>query len=364
MKVLILANYAGGLVLFRRELLEELCASYEVAVCVPPDPETRELEALGTRVVECALLDRRGTDPLKDLRLLSFYWSLIAAERPDLVLTYTIKPNVWGGIASRSLGIPYIANVTGLGTSIQNGGPLARLTLALYREGLRGASVVFFQNAANRDLMLSHGVVRGRHEVLPGSGVNTSRFASAEYPGPQEPVTFLTVGRIMRDKGTLELIEAACEVRPRHPEARFVLVGGFDESLEDLVRHADEAEIIEYAGPKADVRPYYDQCSALVHPSWHEGMSNVCLEAAASGRPVIASDVPGCRETFDEGVTGIGFEPRNPQSLAGAIERFLATSWEDRRAMGLAGRAKVEREFDRQIVVDRYLVEIERATNE
>lgn len=359
MKVLIIANNAHGLLLFRGELLCALMQKYETIVCVPEDDSFASIQKLVTRAFACPLLDRRGTDPLRDLRLLGFYDWLLAEECPDVVLTYTIKPNVYGGFACRKAGIPYIANVTGLGTSIQNGGPLAHLTLALYRKGLRGAHTVFFQNETNRDFMLSRGVVTGNHALLPGSGVNIERFSQLDYPGPKEPTTFLTVGRIMRDKGTLELIEAACEVKPRHPDVHFVLVGSFDESLEEIVRHAAESGIIEYVPQQTDVRPYYNICSALVHPSWHEGMSNVCLEAAASGRPIIASDIPGCRETFDEGLSGIGFQPQDSQSLADVIERFLAIPWEEKRAMGMAGCEKIVREFDRRIVISKYLEKIE-----
>ena len=211
--------------------------------------------------------------------------------------------------------------------------------------------------------MIVNRILRGPYEVLPGSGVNTKRFQPAEYPTEEEGVVFLTVGRIMRAKGTLELIEAACEIKVQHPETRFVLVGSFDEDLEDIVSYAHDAGVIEYVPAQPDVRSYYAHAHALVHPSYHEGMSNVCLEAAAMGRPILASNVAGCKETFDEGVSGFGFEPQNAGSLIDAIERFLALSWEEKRAMGLAGREKVVREFDRQIVVDAYMQEIERAFN-
>ncbi len=364
MKILILANEAVGLYSFRRELVQRLVShGYEVVFSVPNnriEESVTSLVALGARYVQTEYLSRRGTNPTDDLKLLAFYRELLRHECPDVVLTYTIKPNVYGGIACQAEGIPYLANVTGLGTSIQNGGALQHLTLDLYRRGLAKARLVFFQNVANKSFFEDNHIVNVPTHLLPGSGVNTSWFKVADYPDRQQPTTFLTVGRIMRDKGTVELVEAACEVKSKHLDVRFVLVGPFDESLEDAVRYADSAGVLEYVPAQSDVRPYYMASHALVHPSYHEGMSNVCLEAAAMGRAVIASNVPGCRETFDDGVTGIGFEPRNVESLVGTLEHFIALPWEQKRAMGLAGREKVVREFNRQIVVDAYMREIER----
>ena len=366
-RVLILANFAQGIYSFRREVVQALVERYEVWFCVPEagdDEHVQALCALGARHVQARHLSRRGTNPLEDEQLLIFYNKLLREVAPSVVLTYTIKPNVYGGIACQMQHIPYIANVTGLGTSIQNGGALQRLTLGLYRRGLRGACKVFFQNSANRDFMVGRGVVSGPHDVLPGSGVNTEWFGLQDYPSEDEPLSFLTVGRIMRDKGTAELIEAARIVRRQHPEVKFQLLGSFDEDWEQAVANAVAEGVIEHIPQQEDVRPFYAGCAALVHPSYHEGMSNVCLEAASAGRPVIASAIPGCRETFDEGVTGLGFEPKSAESLAEALERFIAVPWEERRAMGFAGREKVIREFDRQIVVDKYLAEIEKIAKE
>ncbi len=185
MRILVLANYAQGLVSFRSELVEKLCAFHDVWVSVPDTPSDQyvmSLRGIGAKYVQTQHLDRRGTSPAEDVRLMAFYVDLLREISPDVVLTYTIKPNVYGGMACQRLGVPYIANVTGLGTSIQNGGPLSLLTLSLYRRGLRGASKVFFQNAANRDFMLARGVVTSTCDVLPGSGVNVGRFPCAEYP--------------------------------------------------------------------------------------------------------------------------------------------------------------------------------------
>lgn len=366
-KILILANFAQGIYSFRREVVQAIAERYEVWLCVPEasdDEYVQALCSLGAKHIQAEHLSRRGTNPLEDEQLLIFYNKVLRQVQPSVVLTYTIKPNVYGGMACSMQRIPFIANVTGLGTSIQNGGPMQRLTLGLYGLGLRGANKVFFQNSANKDFMVSRGVVAGLYDVLPGSGVNTKWFEAQDYPSPEAPITFITVGRIMRDKGTAELIEAARIVKERHHEIRFQLLGSFDEDWEQVVEDAVKEGLIEYIPQQPDTRSFVAESHALVHPSYHEGMSNVCLEAAAMARPVIASAIPGCRETFDEGVTGLGFEPKSANSLADALERFIALPWEEKRAMGLAGREKVKREFDRQIVIDKYLAEIENIAKE
>lgn len=362
MRVLILANYAQGLLSFRRELVERLTCDYEVIFCVPEGPEdnyVKELVSRGASHVQCQHLSRRGTNPAEDLQLLLFYIRLIRRVKPGAVLTYTIKPNVYGGIASTACRIPYIANVTGLGMAVEHGGALQTLTLALYKLGLRHARKVFFQNASNRDFMLTKNVVTTASDLLPGSGVNTERFALSEYPSNAEECKFITVGRIMRDKGISELLEAARTIKSRHPNVMFCLLGSFDESWETEVSEAVSEGIVEHIPQQPDVRPYVAECHAIVHPSWHEGMSNVCLEAASMGRPILASDIPGCRETFEDGVSGISFKPKNSKSLAETLECFINLTWEEKRAMGLAGRERVVREFDREIVINKYLDEIE-----
>lgn len=373
MRILILANNAEGLFIFRRELVEVLVNKYEVWFSVPESADDEHVDRLcgiGAHHIQTQQLARHGTNPAQDLALFSHYRHLLQRLQPCVVLTYTIKPNVYGGLACQRERVPYIANITGLGTSIQNGGMLQRLTLGLYRRGLHGAEKVFFQNTANREFMLEHGVLGNpgapcvSNDVLPGSGVNVTHFNAIDYPAEDSSINFITVGRIMHDKGTGELIDAARVVRAHHPEVLFRLLGSFDEDLEQVVSAATAEGLIDYIPAQSDVRPYVGMASALVHPSYHEGMSNVCLEAASIGRPVIASDIPGCRETFDEGVTGIGFEPRNVESLVDALERFITLPYAQRRAMGIAGREKVIREFDRQIVIDKYLAEIEKIAKE
>ncbi len=361
MIILILTNHQLGLYKFRRELLERLLQEkHEVYVSVPPAEYTEELRQLGVEVIDNNFLDRRGTDPIRDLRLIKHYKSLVKIIRPDVVLTYTIKPNVYGGYVCGRLDVPYIANVTGLGTSIQNGGLLQKVTQTLYRKGLKKARKVFFQNSANRDYMLEHHIVsEDTTDVLPGSGVNTEQNCYEPYPMDGDHVIITTIGRIMKDKGIDEILEAARIIKQSHPNTEFRLIGDFDEGYEETIREADKQGIIKYLGFQKDVHRYIAESHAILHASYHEGMSNVLLEAASTGRPVIATNVPGCRETYEPGVTGIGFEAKNTESLVAAIETFLQLTPEQRMQMGKAGREKMVREFDRKIICDRYTEAIE-----
>ncbi len=361
MKILILANHDGGLISFRRELLEVLLQEHEVLCCTPPGEAVAAIESIGCRFVPCGLLQRRGTDPLKDLKLYYFYRKLLTAERPDIVLTYTIKPNVYGGMACASLHIPYMANVTGLGTAIENGGLLAGITTKLYAIGLRKASCVFFQNEENRGLFCSRRIFRGHSRLIPGSGVNLEKHFFEPYPSDGSPVRFLFVGRVMRDKGINELLGAIRRLHEENVPAALDVVGFCEESFEEALKTAEEEGLLIFHGPQSDVHRYYRDCHCCVMPSYHEGMSNVLLEASSTGRPVIATRVPGCRETFDEGISGFGCDARSTESLADAMRRFVSIPNEQRAAMGTAARAKMEREFDRGLVTKAYLEEMETA---
>jgi galacturonosyltransferase len=358
MKVLIIANNDMGLYKFRRELLEELVKEHEVVISLPDGEFVPSLVELGCAFEPCELLDRHGTNPVKELKLIGYYKKLIRKVKPDVVLTYTIKPNIYGGMACAALRVPYIANITGLGTALENGGLMQKVLLVLYRFGLRKAKKVFFQNAANQEFMLSKGVIKTPYDLLPGSGVNVDRFAYQPYPEADCPTVFVTVGRIMKDKGADEVLYAARKIREDHPNVIFRLVGGFDGAYEETVKAAAAEGIVEYVGQQADVIPFLRDSHAILHASYHEGMANVLLEAASCGRPAVATNVPGVRETFDDGVSGISCPARAGDALVSAIEEFLKLPRERKEAMGRAGREKVLREFDRRIVVNKYIQEI------
>lgn len=360
MRVLILANIDMGLYKFRRELLEELVKENEVYFCVPDGEFVESIKALGCKFIPCTLMDRHGTNPIQELKLISFYKKVLREIKPDIVFTYTIKCNAYGGMACASLGVPYVANITGLGTAIENGGLMQKIGLTLYKMGLRKAQKVFFQNTENRDFMVSRGVVKGAYDMLPGSGVNLNQYEVFPYPDG-ETVDFVFIARVMKEKGIDQYLDAAKEIRKRHSEARFHICGFCEPEYDGrLQEEADKGTVI-YHGLVADMKPIYQMISCTVHPTYYpEGLSNVLLESAASGRPIITTDRSGCREVVEDGVNGYVVKQQDSEDLIEKIEKFLSLSVDARKAMGLAGRAKVEREFDRQIVIKKYLDEVER----
>ena len=362
MKILVLTNFGMGLYKFRRELLEVLCGNNEVYVALPDGEYTEKLKEIGCRYVPFEF-NRRGINPIADFKQILDYRKLIKKVRPDVVLTYTIKPNVYGGIACRLTKTPYIVNVTGLGTSIENGGLLSFISTTLYRVGLKKANCVFFQNKENYDLFVERKIYKGTARVIPGSGVNLEYHTYKEYPDDASYIKFLFIGRIMRDKGVNELLQAMKDIHMLYPNASLDILGGCDEDYADLLEAEDIKTYICYYAHKNDVRPFIHASHCTVLPSYHEGTANVLLESAAAGRPVIATRVAGCKETFDEGITGFGCDVRNSDSLVEAMKQFIELPMERKKQMGLLGREKMQREYDRNIVINAYCEEINNITN-
>lgn len=358
MKIMILANSSSGLYEFRGELLEKLLEQHQVMICVPAGDYIEEMQAIGCEFIPCELLDRHGINPVQELKLVSFYENVLREKCPNIVFTYTIKPNIYGGMVCSKLGIPYAANITGLGTAVENGGLMQKLTIALYRLGLKKARKVFFQNAENRDFMLSKKVVRGAYELLPGSGVNLDKFCVQEYPDT-DTIDFVFVGRVMREKGIDQYFEAAEYIREKYPQTRFHVCGAFEQDYRKRLYDLHDRGIVNYHGKVKNMKSIYQMVSCTIHPSFYpEGLSNVLLESCASGRPIITTDRAGCREVLEEGVNGFLCKQKDSQDLIKQIERFLNLSWKERRDMGIAGRRKVEKEFNRQIVIEKYLQEV------
>ena len=359
MRVLILSNDGGGLLCFRRELLADFVKNHEVYCCVPSSSADSGIVSLGCKVIPCNMLARRSTDPIKDLKLLRYYKRAIKNVKPDVVLTYTIKPNVYGGIACQSLKVPYIANVTGLGTTIENGGLLAKVSTTLYKIGLRKADCVFFQNKENQKLFVEKKIIKGKTRLIPGSGVNLDKHCLESYPQDKEGFHFLFVGRIMKDKGIEELLSAIRDIHNENKNVIADVVGFCDENYSDALKSAESEGAIVFHGVQSDVHPFYTNCHCAVLPSYHEGMANVMLEASSTGRPVITTRVPGCQETFDEGITGFGCDVKSAESLKEAMRKILSLSQSEREKMGNAARQKMIREYDRNLVLKAYKEEIE-----
>lgn len=360
MKILVLANNDIGLYKFRKELLERfITEGHDVAISLPQGNMIPDLQALGCRYI-LTEFNRRGKSPIGDLKLLRQYKAILKREKPDIVLTYTVKPNVYGGIACAKARILYIANVTGLGTAIENPGILQKVTLGLYKLGLKKAKCVFFQNIENRDYFVRRRIVQGRTELLPGSGVNLNEHRFEEYPEEHDGLRFLFIGRIMKDKGVQELFDAARTIKKRYQTCSFKIIGECDEDFSEQIASYERDGIIEWIGFQKDAHLYIKDSHCTILPSYHEGTANVLLESAACGRPVIATRVTGCKETFDESLTGIGCSAKDSNDLVRAINDFIALTPKRRREMGLAGRRKMEREFDRTLVIQKYMAEIGR----
>ena len=357
-RILIASNSIGGLYNFRRELIQKLIEEkYDVFISAPKGDRIAYFTQLGCNFIETNI-SRHGVNPISDLKLLLKYIEIIRKIKPDVVLTYTIKPNVYGGIACRIQKIPYIANITGLGTSIENDGIIQKIALGLYKVGLRKASCIFFQNSSNQKFFSDRNMIAGNTRLIPGSGVNINYHCFEEYPDDDNKIKFLFLGRIMKDKGINELLDAAVQIKAKYSNIYFNLIGDCEEDYYERLKELQEKGIIKYHGRQSDVHSFIKESHAVILPSYHEGMSNVLLEAASTGRPVLASNIPGCKETFDEGVSGFGFEAKSVDSLVKVIIKFIELPYEKKKQMGLAGRKKMEREFDRNIVVNAYLDEI------
>ncbi len=358
-KILIISNTIVGLHSFRREVIKAIVdAGYKVIISVPDDDTKADFfRGIGCEIIQTEF-NRRGVNPLADFKLMLTYRRLIKQLRPMAVLTYTIKPNVYGGMAARLCRVPQLANVTGLGDAVENGGWMQKLTVFLYKIGLGKAQRIFFQNEGNRIFCVRMGISGDNMTLLPGSGVNLQYHSCQDYPVNDGLIRFLFIGRLLKDKGTEELFETAKVIKGKYPQTEFHIVGSVDGNYQTQLDELVNTGVIKYLGSQSDVRPFIGQAHCTIMPSYHEGMSNVNLESAANGRPVITTNVPGCRETIDDGRTGFLVEAKSTESLINGVERFLALSYEQKVLMGQMARKKVENEFDRQIVIDSYIKEL------
>lgn len=350
--ILILTNSSSGLYDFRGMFISKLIQSHSVLASTPDSGNISDLTSLGCQIISTAL-SRRGINPVTDFKLFLTYLGMLRKVRPDLVITYTIKPNVYGGFACRLLRIPYAANITGLGTAFQGDGLLRKLVSLMYRFSLKRAKVVFFENEGNRQTLLKEGVVREEQTcLLAGAGVNLERFVYVPYPAEDETTRFLFIGRVMREKGIDELFAAMERLRSEGVDCCLDVLGGYEENYAETIRRCEEQGWLHYHGYVTDVRPYIEKAHCFVLPSYHEGMANTNLECAASGRPVITSNIPGCKEAVLEGVSGLLCEPKDAGSLYEAMKHFCALSAEQRAEMGRAGREHMVRVFDKRKVVE------------
>jgi glycosyltransferase involved in cell wall biosynthesis len=364
--VIITDNTTWSIWNFRLPLVERLLETgYQVTLLAPVGEHSEKLGSIGCRVVNLTL-DRKGLSPTENFKLFFRMRRVFKQKRPDVVLGYTIKNNIFGALAARSLRIPFIPNITGLGTSFLSSGVLQIFVEVLYKVSFKRLQVIFFQNHDDRDHFVERKLVKPlQARVIPGSGIDVDRFEPHSYPKYDEKLVFLFIGRLLRDKGIYEFVGAAKEVKRKYPNTIFKILGSIDAAntsgvqREVLENWIDEG-VIEYEGVTSDVRPFINAANCIVLPSYREGAPRTLIEAASMARPLISTDVPGCRSVVKNGENGILCEARSTISLVAAIEAFLDLSNDERCEMGKSGRAKIQREFDSSIISSSYF----RAINE
>lgn len=350
MKILILANNDIGLYRFRKELIIELLKEHEVYISLPYGEMADPLVRQGCVLYDTPV-DRRGINPISDLKLLHRYDKMINKIKPDLVITYTIKPNIYGGMICCRRNIPYAVNITGLGAAFQKKGALQEMVTVMYRIAMKKTRVVFAENSEIRKILVGKKIIPDQKiRVLNGAGVNLDDFTYADYP-ENETFSFLFIGRVMKAKGIDELLEAVRRLNMEGLRCVLHLVGFSEENYRsEIQKGCKEGWLVDH-GMQKDVRPFIAASDCFVLPSWHEGMANTNLESAASGRPVITTDIPGCREAILNGKTGFLCKRNNVDSLCKAMRRMYQTPREERVRMGLEGRRYMEEKFDKKVVV-------------
>ena len=350
MKILIATNHSYMFYRFRKELVETLMQEHEVILSTPLVGHEDNLKAMGLRCINTEI-DRRSINPFKDMKLLKTYRKMLDDIQPDLVITYSIKPNIYMGGACKAKGIPYVTNVQGLGTAFEKP-VLSSVVSVMYRSALQKAKTVFFENEENAQFFLHQNIISAQQmKVLPGAGINLDEYPYV--PMQDDGVCrFLFVGRIMKEKGVYEFFTAAKTIKAEFgEEVAFDVVGFYEDAYKETVDQLVADGVIRFHGFQTDVHPFYEAANCVVLPSYHEGMSNVLLEAAATGRPLITSDIPGCREAVEDGVSGYICPAKDADALYDAMQRFveLPESW--RAEMGCRGRERMEKRFSKDAVI-------------
>lgn len=361
-RVALITNHDDDVFCFRKELLEKLNKSgYEVIISCPFGEKLKLLDF--DYEYDDSIIDRRGINPINDFKLLLHYFKFIKKYKPDIVLNYTIKPNVYASIACRFKKVQYVNNITGLGSVLNKGKLLQTFIYKLLKFALKKSKCVFFQNETNMNLILNKKIISGNYKLIPGSGVNVDRYDLQPYPKDDKKIVFNYIGRVLSEKGVDDYIEAAKIIKKKGYNTEFNIIGFIEPTEDHYVndfKKLEKDKIIVYRGQQKDVRPFIKKAHAIIHPSkYGEGMSNVLLENASSGRPLITTDNPGCFETVDDGKTGYIYEKGNVDDLVDKIEKFIKLPYKKKVDMGLSGRKKMIKEFNREIVVNNYMNIIE-----
>lgn len=363
--VAIVINTSWNIFNFRLGLLTALQQEgYRVVAIAPKDDYSEKLESLGFEYHNIDI-NNKGTNPIEDAKLVLAFYGLFKKVRPDVLLQYTIKPNIYGSMAAGMLGIPVISNISGLGTVFLNDGLSSKVARLLYKLSMKVPKKVFFQNSHDRDLFVTTNLIDiAKTDLLPGSGINTAKFAPSAEVKSGTMLRFLFVARLVNDKGVREYEAAAKALKQKYDNVEFAILGAYYPGnptavTKEEMRQWEEEKIVTYLGTNDDVRSVMLQADCVVLPSYREGLSRVLLEAASLERPIVTTDVPGCKEVVDDGINGFLCKVKDADSLAEQMEKMILLSDEERRAMGKKGRVKVISEFDEQIVIDKYIKAIE-----
>lgn len=351
MKILILANHDLGLYQFRKELIQELLKENEVFISLPDGEFIKNFKQMGCGFIDTKI-DRRGINPKKDISLLASYYRMIKRVKPDLVITYTIKPNIYGGMICRLLKIKYVVNITGLGTAFEKDGLLRKFVTKLYSIACKKAKIVFFENEENRRIFIQNKIVKeSKTYRLNGAGVNLSHYKVLDYP-KGENIKFLFMGRVMAEKGIDELFQAMKKLVNSGVNCELTVLGQYEENYKEIISKYEEEGWLHYYGYQKDVCPFINNSHCFVLPSWHEGMANTNLECAASARPIITSNIAGCKEAVIENVSGFLAQSKNADDLFVQMKKFTELTYEEQKKMGLEGRRHMENTFDKNKVVE------------
>ncbi len=358
-KVLFLSNDFITLYSYRKELIKILCdRGEEVYLSLSAGDENSIFEKMGCKIVETPI-DKKGVNPVNDIKLLFAYIKIMREIKPDIIFSYTIKPNIYGTMASNFLKLKQICNITGTGATFLNNNYVNYVAKILYKFSIKNCYKVFFQNTGNRDFFVKHGMVKNNFEMLPGSGCNMDEHLYSDMP-EDSVVRFIFIGRVMYLKGVDEYLEAAKIIKQKYPNTEFLIAGSVEEEkYKEIVSEYEKDGYVQNLGYRKDVADLIAKCHCVVLPSHGgEGIPNVLLESSATGRACIGSKIDGTTSVIDDEITGYLFEPGNANDLVNKLEKFISLTYDNKKQMGIEGRKKIESQFDRKIVIQKYLDEI------
>ncbi len=367
-KIVLVCNTSWGMMMFRSGLMKRLIKEgYEVSVLAPFDNHSKEIEDLGCRYIDVAI-DNKGSNILKDYFLFRKLYKYYKKIEPDLIFHYTIKPNIYGTMAARKAGVKSISVITGLGYTFINKGLTTKIAKVLYKRSLKYAKKVWFINHEDRKKFVKERLLhRDLMEILPGEGVDMQKYAPREKRVKDGDFKFVLIARLLWDKGVGELVKASKEIKKTYPNVKVQLVGFVDAKNPQAISKAQvddwvEKGFVEYLGSTDDVRDFISEADCVVLPSYREGVSKILLEAASMAKPIIASNVPGCRDIVEHGGSGYLCKVKDASDLVLKMKKMLTLSKEELLSMGILGRELVKKEFDESIIIDKYLQIIKQYT--